>query len=49
MTLIMSFSTLILDMSTAVLSMQIFGVGLMFGIAYLSMRIADYAISESVS
>ncbi len=48
MTLIMSFSTLIFDKSTAALSIQILGVGLMLGSAYLSMRIADYVIQDEI-
>jgi len=46
MTLIMSFSTLVLDKSTAVLSIQILGVGFMLGSAYLSMRIADHMLQN---
>lgn len=41
MTLLMSFVTLVLDKSSAVLSIQILGVGLMLGIAYGTMKIAD--------
>lgn len=46
MTLIMSFSTLIFDKSTAALSIQILGIGLMLGNAYLSMQIAGYLIQD---
>ncbi len=46
MTLLMAFPTLIFDKSTAVLSIQIAGVGFMLGIAYLSMRIADHIVQN---
>ena len=42
MTLIMSLATLVFDKSTAALSIQILGAGLMLIIAYLAMRIADH-------
>jgi len=41
MTLLMAVPTLIFDKATAVLSMQITGLGFMLGIGFLSMRIAD--------
>ncbi len=41
MTLVMSWATLIFDKSSAVLSVQILGIGLMLGIAYTTMKIAD--------
>ena len=44
MTLLMSFATLVFDKSTAVLFIQILGVGFMLAIAYVSMQIADYLI-----
>lgn len=46
MTLLMALATLILDKSTAVLFMQLAGVGFMLTIAYLSMRIADHIVRE---
>jgi hypothetical protein len=41
MTLIMSLATMIFDKPTAVLSIQILGIGLMLGIAYVTMKIAE--------
>jgi len=41
MTLLMSFSTLIFDKSTAALFIQIVGVGFMLAIAYVTMKISD--------
>ncbi len=41
MTLVMSGATLLFDKSTAVLSIQIMGIGLMLGIAYTTMKIAN--------
>ena len=49
MTLLMSFATWILDKSSAVLSMQILGIGFMLGIAYLSMMISDQISTENGS
>jgi arabinofuranosyltransferase len=40
----MSFATLVFDKSTAVLFIQILGVGFMLAIAYVTMQIADYII-----
>jgi hypothetical protein len=42
MTIIMSLPTLIFDKSTAVLAVQILGIGLMLGNAYVTMLIADH-------
>lgn len=42
MTLLMSFATLVFDKSTAVLFIQILGVGLMLAIAYVNMKISDH-------
>ena len=41
MTLVMSWATRIFDKSTAVLFIQVLGIGLMLGIAYMTMKIAD--------
>lgn len=49
MTLWMSLSTLFFDKSTAVLLVQISGIGFMLGIAYVSMRIADHFAEEITS
>jgi hypothetical protein len=42
MTLLMSLATLIYDKPTAVLAIQILGVGLMLAIAYVTMKISDH-------
>ena len=47
MTLLMSFSTWMFDKSSAVLSIQIFGIGLILGIAYTSMMISDQISEEA--
>jgi hypothetical protein len=44
MTLLMSVATLIFDKSTAVLVVQIMGVGFMLGIGWVSLRIAEHMI-----
>jgi arabinofuranosyltransferase len=46
MTLVMSWATLVFDKSSAVLSIQILGAGLMLGIAYTTMKIADSLLPE---
>ncbi|MBN1561226.1 hypothetical protein JW998_13315 [candidate division KSB1 bacterium] len=46
MTLLMSFATLIFNKSTAVLFMQIVGMGLMLAIAYVSAGIVNHIITK---
>lgn len=47
MTLVMSLATLAFDKSTAVLSIQILGIGFMLSIAYVTMKIADYIFQDN--
>lgn len=47
MTLVMSLATLLFDKSTAVLSIQILGVGVMLSIASLTVKIANYIFQDN--
>jgi arabinofuranosyltransferase len=49
MTLLMSFVTLMFDKSTAVLVMQILGMGFMLAIAYVTMNISSYILETGDS
>ncbi len=49
MTLLMSLATLTLSKPIAPLAIQISGVGFMLGIAYASMKISEYVISDNTN
>lgn len=46
MTLVMSFATMIFDKSTAVLFIQVLGVGFLLAIAYVTMKIAEHIVQD---